>query len=134
MLVATAHNSTEEFEPLRSFITDNDWWTICEPYDLRYSDLVKFFGTDNGIGTPKIPYLSKLMYVVRDVEKQKITLMFSKNLMEYMEYEVVNGEKQSINEGEHVHGWIDDQTKWPEQKDSKYLGPDNSSRWCALSD
>ena len=122
VLVATAHNSTEEFEPLRSFITDNDWWTICEPYDLRYSDMVKFFGTDNGIGTPKKPYLSKLMYVVRDVEKQKITLMFSKNLMEYMEYEVVNGEKQSINEGSHVHGWIDDQTKWPEQKDGNYLG------------
>ena len=122
VLVATAHNSTEEFEPLRSFINDNDWWTICEPYDLRYSDLVKFFGTDNGIGTPKIPYLCKLMYVIRDVENEKITLMFSKNLMKYMEYEVVGGVKKSINEGTHVHGWIDDQTEWPAQNDGKYLG------------
>ena len=85
VLSANAHNSTIPFEPLRSWITDCDWWTICEPYDLRYSDLVKFFGFDRQGFDKKIPYLSKLMYVIRDVQNQKITLMFSKNLMEYKE-------------------------------------------------
>ena len=106
VLAATAHNSKIPFEPLRSFISDNDWWTICEPYDLRYSDLVMFFGTDRQGFEKKIPYLSKLMYVVRDVKNEKITLTFSKNLMEYKE--VINGN--------HVHGTIDDNMKWtPEE-------------------
>lgn len=106
VLSANAHNSTIPFEPLRSWITDCDWWTICEPYDLRYSDLVKFFGYDRHGFEKKIPYLSKLMYVIRDVENQKITLMFSKNLMEYKE---VRAEGEGI-----VHGTINetDEGKW----------------------
>lgn len=106
VLSANAHNSTIPFEPLRSWITDCDWWTICEPYDLRYSDLVKFFGFDRQGFDKKIPYLSKLMYVIRDVENQKITLMFSKNLMEYKE---VMAEGEGI-----VHGTINetDEGKW----------------------
>ena len=106
VLSATAHNSTIPFEPLRSWITDCDWWTICEPYDLRYSDLVKFFGFDRQGFDKKIPYLSKLMYVIRDVQNQKITLMFSKNLMEYKE---VRAEGEGI-----VHGTINetDEGKW----------------------
>lgn len=103
VLAGYGYNGVVPNEPIRSFISDNDWWTICEPYDLRYSDLVKFFGTDNGIGTPKIPYLSKLMYVIRDVKEGKITLMFSKNLMEYKEVIASDGQ---------VHGTIDDETKW----------------------
>ena len=106
VLSAVAHNSTIPFEPLRSWITDCDWWTICEPYDLRYSDLVKFFGFDRQGFDKKIPYLSKLMYVIRDVQNQKITLMFSKNLMEYKE---VRAEGEGI-----VHGTINetDEGKW----------------------
>lgn len=104
VLAATAHNSKIPFEPLRSWITDNDWWTICEPYDLRYSDLIKFFGYDRQGFDKKIPYLSKLMYVIRDVENQKITMMFSKNLMEYKE---VMAEGDGI-----VHGTINEQEKW----------------------
>ena len=104
VLAATAHNSKIPFEPLRSWISDNDWWTICEPYDLKYSDLIKFFGYDRQGFEKKIPYLSKLMYVIRDVENQKITLMFSKNLMEY---------KEQMGEGEGiVHGTISEQVKW----------------------
>ena len=103
VLAGYGYNGVVPNEHIRSFISDNDWWTICEPYDLRYSDLVKFFGTDNGIGTPKIPYLSKLMYVIRDVKEGKITLMFSKNLMEYKEVTASDGQ---------VHGTIDDETKW----------------------
>ena len=104
VLAAVAHNSKIPFEPLRSWITDNDWWTICEPYDLRYSDLIKFFGYDRQGFDKKIPYLSKLMYVIRDVENQKITMMFSKNLMEYKE---VMAEGDGI-----VHGTINEQEKW----------------------
>lgn len=104
VLAAVAHNSKIPFEPLRSWISDNDWWTICEPYDLKYSDLIKFFGYDRQGFEKKIPYLSKLMYVIRDVENQKITLMFSKNLMEY---------KEQMGEGEGiVHGTISEQVKW----------------------
>ncbi len=127
VLTAYAANTLVPFEPLKSFITDNDWWTICEPYDLRYNDMIKFFGTDDGIGTPKIPYLSKLMYVVRDVENQRITLMFSKNLMEYKEqfltdHGTLKGNEQFPDDdgkfsgiNGRVHGVIDDTTdegKW----------------------
>ena len=107
VLAGYGYNGVVPNEPIRSFISDNDWWTICEPYDLRYNDLIKFFGTDNGIGTPKKPYLSKLMYVIRDVENGKITLMFSKNLMEY---------KEAIASDGQVHGTIDDNTKWSDSE------------------
>lgn len=110
VLAATAHNSTIPFEPLRSFISDTDWWTICEPYDLKYSDLIKFFGYDRVGFDKKIPYLSKLMYVIRDVENQKITLMFSKNLMEYKE-------QMAAGEGI-VHGTINEaeEGKWTSEE------------------
>ena len=110
VLAATAHNSTIPFEPLRSFISDTDWWTICEPYDLKYSDLIKFFGYDRAGFDKKIPYLSKLMYVIRDVENQKITLMFSKNLMEYKE-------QMAAGEGI-VHGTINEaeEGKWTSEE------------------
>lgn len=75
VLVANASNSDVPFESLKSFVTDNDWWTICVPYDLTYSDMVYLFGDKKN---NKIPYLSKLLYVVRDVKNTHITLMFSK--------------------------------------------------------
>lgn len=116
VLTAVAHNSTEEFEPLRSFITDNDWWTLCAPYDMRYNDVVKFFGFDRQGFDKKIPYLSKLMYVIRDVEHQNITLMFSKNLMEYKEQFRDQDTQSGKSKADRVHGYIDDETKWtPEE-------------------
>ena len=102
VLAAYAHNLKTSLEPVRSFISDCDWWTICVPYDLKYSDMVMFFGTeaDKNNGKAKIPYLSKLMYVIRDQENSRITLMFSKNLMEY---------KEKMTATDHVHGTINDQ-------------------------
>lgn len=94
VLTGYAHNKNYELEPYRSYITDNDWWTVCLPFDLTYKDMVLFFGSEGG----KIPYLSKLTYVVRDVANEKITLMFSKNLMKY---------KETVESG-HVHGTISD--------------------------
>jgi len=102
VLTAYATNRKTPLEPVRSFINDCDWWTICVPYDLKYSDMVMFFGTeaDKNNGKAKIPYLSKLMYVIRDQENSRITLMFSKNLMEY---------KEKMTATDHVHGTINDQ-------------------------
>ena len=82
VLTAYAANSKVPFVPYRSFISDNDWWTICLPFDLTRAELIKLFGTE---GSSKLPYLSKLTYVVRDVENKDITLNFSKNLLEYKE-------------------------------------------------
>ena len=111
VLAGYGYNGVVPNEPIRSFISDNDWWTICEPYDLKYSELIDFFGTNNGIGEVKKPYLSKLMYVIRDVEKGKITLMFSKNLMEY---------KEAIASDDQVHGTIDDETTWIGNGEGQY--------------
>ncbi len=108
VLTAVAHNSTKDFEPLRSFITDNDWWTLCAPFDMRYNDLKKFFGTDSKGSGQNIPYLSKLMYVIRDVEHQTITLMFSKNLMEYKEQFRADDTNEGGSLAERVHGYIED--------------------------
>lgn len=71
-------NTTREVVFERSYIKDSDWWTICLPYDLTYSEMIKFFGTET-----QLPILSRLLYVTRDIEKEKITLNFSKNLMLY---------------------------------------------------
>ena len=71
-------NTTQEVVFERSYIKDSDWWTICLPYDLTYSEMIKFFGTET-----QLPILSRLLYVTRDIEKEKITLNFSKNLMLY---------------------------------------------------
>jgi len=111
VLAGYGYNGVVPNEPIRSFITDNDWWTICEPYDLRYNDMIDFFGTNNGIGEVKKPYLSKLMYVIRDVKEGKITLMFSKNLMEY---------KEAIASDGQVHGTIDDKTTWIGNGEGQY--------------
>ena len=110
VLAGYGYNGVVPNEPIRSFISDNDWWTICEPYDLRYNDMIEFFGTNVG-ALYKKPYLSKLMYVIRDVEKGKITLMFSKNLLEY---------KEAIASDDQVHGTIDDETTWIGNGEGQY--------------
>ena len=117
ILTGRSYDYIVPMEPLRSFISDNnDWWTICEPYDLRYSDLVMFFGTDRQGFEKKIPYLSKLMYVVRDVENKKITLMFSKNLMQYKEQFLAANTQEGKDASKRVHGLVNDQVEWtPEE-------------------
>ena len=103
VLTAYATNDDRPFTPVKFYQTDNDWWTVCFPYDLTYTDMIKFFGKEDG----SKPYLSKLRYVVRDYDKEKITLMFSKNLMEYKET-ITNPSATD----DYVHGVIDDETKW----------------------
>ena len=104
ILTAYATNDDRPFTPIKFYQTDNDWWTVCLPYDLKYNDMIKFFGNET---TGAIPYLSKLRYVVRDYDKEKITLMFSKNLMEYKE--VITNPSAT---DDFVHGVIDDKTPY----------------------
>ena len=96
VLTSYAANSKVPFVPYRSYISDNDWWTICLPFDLTRAEMIKFFGTEGGA---RLPYLSKLTYVVRDVENKDITLNFSKNLLEYKEELVGDSE---------LHGKVSD--------------------------
>ncbi len=96
VLTGYAANSTVPMVPYRSYISDNDWWTICLPFDLTRAELIKMFGTEGG---ERLPYLSKLTYVVRDVENKDITLNFSKNLLEYKEVLVGDSE---------LHGKVSD--------------------------
>lgn len=79
VLAATATNSNEPFTPLRSYITDNDWWTICSTFDMTREDLIRFYGGSNG----ELPYVSRLLYVVRNGANNNIGLFFSKNLMNF---------------------------------------------------
>ena len=85
-----AANSELEVTQHRSYLSDNDWWTICLPYNLTYSEMMFFYGTvttdDAGnisMDETKVPYLSQLVSVTRDMKAGKITLNFSKNLMNH---------------------------------------------------
>ena len=95
-------NDDRPLEPIKFYQTDDDWWTICLPYDLTYTEMKQFFGDET-----KLPYLSKLQYVVRDYDQKRITLMFSNNLMEYKE-QITN----PSNTDDFVHGTIDNTTKY----------------------
>lgn len=56
-----------------SDFSDNEWWTICEPFPLTAGELKKVFGDE--------VKLVKLISVTRDVANQKITLNFGNNLV-----------------------------------------------------
>ena len=78
-------------------VKENDWYTICVPYDLTKSDLLSAFGAEykegvettvNGdvITEDKYPEVVTLMGVKRDKSQNLITLQFTHDL-------VANGEK-----------------------------------------
>ena len=97
----------------RSFIKDSEWWTVCLPYDLTRSEMVRMFGdaTNN-----KEPYLSRLLYVKRDMSSGRITLNFSKNLMDCKEIMANDGDvhgKLSGGDAEGTYGivTVDENTK-----------------------
>lgn len=56
-----------------SDFSDNEWWTICEPYPLTSEELKRYFGD-------KVK-LVKLVSVTRDVKAGAITLNFGPNLV-----------------------------------------------------
>ena len=91
VLNAYAANTILKEEPYRSYITDNEWWTICPEFDLTWSEAVLLFGCPSNwtpSGQQKLPYVSKLKYVRRIYSgdgKNKIYLNFSGNFMEHKE-------------------------------------------------
>ena len=88
VLTATAKNSTIDEEPYRSYITDNEWWTICPTFDITQAESAILFGTAQGVHTSspsQYPFVSKLRYVRRTHFNHTITLNFSVNLTKFME-------------------------------------------------
>ena len=103
VLNAFAANTILDEEPYRSYITDNEWWTICPEFDITYSESAILFGTANGVttsGPTSYPYISKLQYVTRDYGRETISLCFSKNL---------NTQRETFYEGS-KHGITDEAT------------------------
>lgn len=91
VLNAYAANTILDEEPYRSYISDNEWWTICPEFDITRSEAIKLFGTPNGWAgatEDKLPYVSKLRYVRRTYGENGnnvIHLNFSDNLMTHKE-------------------------------------------------
>ena len=94
-------NSLLDEEPYRSYITDNDWWTICPTYDITLGESAILFGYAQGIhgsSPTKYPFVSKLRYVTRDYSGKTVTLNFSPDLT-----------KQKENrQGDNNHAEVDD--------------------------
>lgn len=115
VLTAYAANTVLEEEPYRSYITDNEWWTICPEFDITRNQAVMLFGcptTWNPSGQEKAPYVSKLRYVRRTYGSDGnnvIHLNFSHNLMVYKEARAA-AEAGSLPEGltANQHGSLDE--------------------------
>ncbi len=60
-----------------SNVKDNDWWTICLPFNLTKAELLKIFG-DNKSQYPKVCTLSK---VVRNDTKKSVVIYFGEDLV-----------------------------------------------------
>ena len=91
VLNAYAANTILKEEPYRSYITDNEWWTICPTFDITKEECAILFGQAQGIqisSPSQYPYVSKLRYVRRFYGDGKgtITLNFTENLCEKKEF------------------------------------------------
>lgn len=82
VLNAYAANTVLKEEPYRSYITDTDWWTFCPTFDITKAEAIELFG---GATSSDIPYVSRLLYVRREYDNDRIFLNFSNNLMVYKE-------------------------------------------------
>lgn len=84
VLNAYAANTVLEEEPYRSYITDNEWWTIVPEFDVTLSESALLFGKYPNITTtePTITYprIHKLRYVRREYSGETIYLSFTKDL------------------------------------------------------
>jgi len=77
VLTAYAANTVLEEEPYRSYITDNEWWTICPTFDITREEAIILFGNRS---QATVPFVSKLRYVIRDYGRKTIFLNFTENL------------------------------------------------------
>ncbi len=85
VLNAYAANTILDEEPYRSYITDDEWWTICPTFDITKGESAILFGYAkdvHGSSDSQYPYVSKLRYVRRTYGDAKgtITLNFTGNL------------------------------------------------------
>lgn len=84
VLTAYAANTVLEEEPYRSYITDNEWWTIVPEFDITRSESALLFGKYPNYTTtePTITYprIHKLRYVRREYSGETIYLSFTKDL------------------------------------------------------
>ena len=90
VLMAYAANTVLEEEPYRSYITDNEWWTICPEFDITRSEAALLFGQLPGVqissgSTAVYPKIHKLRYVRREYSGETIYLNFSQDLATYKE-------------------------------------------------
>ena len=81
--------------------SDNDWWTICLPFDMTKRELRKFFGDESKEeAADAFPVLSKLVKVYRQEndrpKENTITLVFGPDLLQ---------NKEAVAAGE-VHGTV----------------------------
>ena len=81
--VLTSFSKSKNEDPTFNFgyITDNDWWTICLPFDMTKAKLKEVYGENTKVCT--------LVNVVRSYNgsdanypKNSVTLVFGNNLME----------------------------------------------------
>jgi hypothetical protein len=63
-----------------SKIKDNQWWTICVPFDLTKSQLLTMFGDNTATDDTKYPNVCTLTKVIRDKDTKIIKLCFGENL------------------------------------------------------
>ena len=83
VLNAYAANTVLEEEPYRSYITDNEWWTIVPEFDITRSESALFFGRYPGVTTSgqiSYPKIHKLRYVRREYSGETIYLNFTQDL------------------------------------------------------
>ncbi|MCI6234878.1 MAG: leucine-rich repeat domain-containing protein, partial [Prevotella sp.] len=101
--VLTSFSKSKNEDPTFNFgyITDNDWWTICLPFDMTKAKLKEVYGENTKVCT--------LVNVVRSYNgsdanypKNSVTLVFGNNLMEKTddsEPSTVNGADVVIKAG-----------------------------------
>lgn len=79
-------NYSDPDDPKWNFdlISDNEWWTICLPFDMTKAQMKQVFGgAKDKEGNELYPVLCRLVSVKRDGTKQQITLKFGKDLVQY---------------------------------------------------
>lgn len=79
-------NYSDPHDPKWNFdlISDNEWWTICLPFDMTKAQMKQVFGgAKDKEGNELYPVLCRLVSVKRDGTKQQITLKFGKDLVQY---------------------------------------------------
>lgn len=100
-LMGYASNSLLDEEPYRSYITDNDWWTICPTFDITLAESAILFGyaqNIHGSSPSQYPFVSKLRYVTRNYSNKSVTLNFSPDLTKQKENRTGNNNHAEVDD------------------------------------